>query len=452
MKRRNTKPSLINLLNKDESPNPHDLQRIMLAINKLHAELIQINADESNNESSKWKNMSNDGNSRPYKLARLIKPKPDAIDQRWHIAYSAWNVDLARLVHRKIYQKINDAASSEKDRENIALAIIKQINSDLLAGGYESRDRNEQKELEDRIAKGHLVSIEEAFTQAVHRKKKLRKRSRETYAYAANLFIGWAQHTGILQQSIQIISKSRIEAYLNYLVSEKKFTAASHNGQMGFLRTLFEDMIKTGLITANPAKGIARMRGGLGKNTAYNKKQVNKLMKYMDAHEKNMMLFVEVMYYTFMRTNEISLIQMRHIDNPNPGRLYLPRDNSKNALERHITLHPAIIDRLRELKEAHSPDTYLFSKGMVPGKTHLDSKKVGQIYRDKVLNKCGILDKEYTLYSWKHTGVVMAKHAGMTDAAIQLQAGWRDIKSYQVYLKSLGLIENTDYLDNMPRI
>jgi integrase len=57
-----------------------------------------------------------------------------------------------------------------------------------------------------------------------------------------------------------------------------------------------------------------------------------------------------------------------------------------------------------------------------------------------------------TLYSWKHTGVVQAYKNGVDIKAIQLQCRHYSIEQTDVYLKSLGFVENTPFLNGIPEI
>jgi len=69
------------------------------------------------------------------------------------------------------------------------------------------------------------------------------------------------------------------------------------------------------------------------------------------------------------------------------------------------------------------------------------SKNVmGSRYRK--LTKDLKLNKDYTLYSWKHSGVVAAYKAGIDIKTIQSQCRHHSLEQTDIYLKSLGLNEN----------
>jgi hypothetical protein len=58
----------------------------------------------------------------------------------------------------------------------------------------------------------------------------------------------------------------------------------------------------------------------------------------------------------------------------------------------------------------------------------------------------------YTFYSWKHTGVISAHKAGVSDDDIMLQTGHKNYGSFQVYLKSLGLFQNETFAKMIPKL
>jgi hypothetical protein len=59
---------------------------------------------------------------------------------------------------------------------------------------------------------------------------------------------------------------------------------------------------------------------------------------------------------------------------------------------------------------------------------------------------------DYTMYSWKHTGVVFLYRNNIPRASIRMQAGFMDDKSFETYLKSLGLFENELLITSYPSL
>ena len=70
----------------------------------------------------------------------------------------------------------------------------------------------------------------------------------------------------------------------------------------------------------------------------------------------------------------------------------------------------------------------------------------------KILKELDLWGKDYTLYSWKHTGVVSAYKARIDIKSIQLQCRHYSLEQTDIYLKSLGLYKDRDVFDLMPEL
>ena len=71
--------------------------------------------------------------------------------------------------------------------------------------------------------------------------------------------------------------------------------------------------------------------------------------------------------------------------------------------------------------------------------------------RFRKLIKALNLGKDYTLYSWKHSGVVVAYKAGIDIKTIQSQCRHKSLEQTDIYLKSLGLSMNLA-INKMPEL
>lgn len=158
------------------------------------------------------------------------------------------------------------------------------------------------------------------------------------------------------------------------------------------------------------------------------------------------------MLYTLTRSSELSRIQIGDIGKFHPNKLFIPKENAKNRVERHITLHPVVIEYIDQNNILKLPENwFLFSKAMRPGPKYSDYGNFGKYFRKFVLDPLEY-GKDYTFYSWKHTGVVLAHKNGVPDYNIMVQGGWKSYPAFARYLKSLGLEDNQEFIDKMPLI
>ncbi len=94
-----------------------------------------------------------------------------------------------------------------------------------------------------------------------------------------------------------------------------------------------------------------------------------------------------------------------------------------------------------------SPNDYLFGSGLKTCSTKYSRNSVTRIHKE-ALTACKI-SKEFTMYSWKHTGVISAYKAGIDLFSIMRQLRHHSLTQTQIYLKSLGLQPNIEFGSKM---
>ena len=110
----------------------------------------------------------------------------------------------------------------------------------------------------------------------------------------------------------------------------------------------------------------------------------------------------------------------------------VPVVNERGAIRGNVTYYAILkflTDHFADVVYNLPPDHYLFSRdGCKPGIEFLPGKVLGARYRYWVLDKIPELagNRDYTLYSWKHTGVVEAIKAGLKPYEIMKQTGHRN--------------------------
>ena len=93
---------------------------------------------------------------------------------------------------------------------------------------------------------------------------------------------------------------------------------------------------------------------------------------------------------------------------------------------------------------------YLFSSQKKPSIKGI-SKTWMNVHYSKLVEPLN-LGKEFTLYSWKHTGVVNAYKNGVDIKALQLQCRHHSVSQTDTYLKSLGFMDNDEFMKGIPEI
>jgi integrase len=373
-----------------------------------------------------------------YNEAKLIIPSPEAKDQRWYILYYVHDVQKGKTTRKRLFQcnQIEDLTK----RKAYCNKLIKTLNEKLQEGYVIDSVKSEEIKTKKKIASKSRITLREAIELALLPKKKLRPKTYKNYNDYANGFMKWA-NPGM---NINEVTPEYIKQFGKHL--EQKVAIRTFNNYVQHNATLWAYLVDEKIAQQNPWLTIPRRKNPTGKNIAYTTTQQIELLTLMESQFPEMKFFCEVMYYTLARPNELCLLQIKHIDLYRPKHLYIPSENSKNAHERHIVLPQAIYAKIKLLKKLPA-NHYIFGKGLVPNTEPTNPRYVSDAYKRRVIDKLKY-PAMYTLYSWKHSGVVTNYLAGMSSGALRMQIGHTDTGSFEKYLKSLGLFENKEVMNS----
>lgn len=386
------------------------------------------------------------------KPSRLVIPNENSKDQRWFIKYWPYNVLYNEHVLRRYY-KIPEAETKEERiriADNICLSIDQQLKSGHF---YDPRPDGSS----DQPAKIMIL-----LDMYLKQKGYMRPRSLQVTTAAVLKFKKYLNEAGLTYSLINQFKPEHAHGYLDYLMS-KKLSNRTVNNEISHIRTFFNHTIDRlpDIINRNPFKVVKKLKTSVGRNLAFLPNQVTELIEYQSKYP-DMDFLVKFMYYTLMRTNEIANLKVKHIGMFDPNKIYLDKSISKNGYERHVVIAPALKDMIIRRKILQQdPEHYIFSLSKLkktnkrrmfqPGPELIRSVRFGERYRRWVLDKLNYT-KDYTFYSWKHTGVINAKMNGVPDADIMQQTGHKNMESYNHYLKSLGLFATGEYANRVPEI
>lgn len=386
---------------------------------------------------------------KPFKKARLYDAKGD-LKKRWYINFHVWSELDNRMVRRKDYD-VNDYKTLAQ-RKAFAKKRIKEINK-LLDSGYYIKIGVAEKEAVQEV-KQEQMSTKEAFDYILELKK--REVKHKSYLKIRQAVDGFLAFINLKKKTLPIlITKKEVVAYSDYLVKDCNKSASTRNSYIFWIRHIFGLFLERGWVEENPAEGVKKMKElPSAKNKAYTREQQKNILELADPQlELSIMFF----FYGFMRRNAIRLIKLQHI-NLKERQLFLPADTAKSGKGDYITLPPPLLEKLESLDlDTYPEDYYLFGKTdkeerrVIPSKIPFSVNVMYNRHRD-ILKQLDLDGKDYTLYSWKHSGVVAAYRAGIDIKSIQFQCCHHSLEMTDRYLKSLGLFRDKDVFGLMPRL
>ncbi len=129
-----------------------------------------------------------------------------------------------------------------------------------------------------------------------------------------------------------------------------------------------------------------------------------RLKEYLIDKDKHFLLACYILYYCFIRPNEMSYIQLKHIS-IDKGTIFIPDYSSKNGKDGIVTLPDNVIKLMLDLDIFKSNnESYLFSKSLRPGPVRHSSKQFTDFWGNKV-RKALKFPAEWKFYSLKDTGI-----------------------------------------------
>lgn len=387
-----------------------------------------------------------------FKPAELVIPSPYSKDQRWYIKFYAYDVQQQKTVRKRFFQ-LPEGDSIEHRKylcERLALEISKRLREGKVIDRYESIYENQKIENSQSLLT-EKVSVVTVLSKVFSLKQFKEIRTKQTYSSIVdNLKRFINEYYPDLPISSFDVEMCKI--FQNWLEENDK-SPRTINNHILTMRTLWGEAIDLNFCSINPWKKITKLKTPLGKNIAYLPEQQKEIIEYASMHYPEMEFLIKIMYYTLARTNEIAHMQVKHIGMFVPNKIYIESSISKNDIERHIVIHPGLEAEFTKRNiRSLDPEWYLVSKDrLIPGPTKAVTNKLGRRFREWILNPLDY-PKEYTLYGWKHTGIIAAHKAGVSDDDIMKQTGHQDYGSFQKYMKSLGLFENDDFINKLPTI
>ena len=365
---------------------------------------------------------------KPYKLAKL-NDKGGIIKEgkanRWYIEYHVFDETKNKLVRRRDY-KINQFESYE-ERHQYFRQYKKKVDSFLQDGYYLKSDNSR--------------TIFQTLDEILEIKKQtLRPRTFQSYSSTVSRYKEVMEDKILTNVKVLDIIK-----FQDFLV--KKIKNVSVNSALGHISALLSEAVKRGYLDENPCSKVPKLKEEVSyKNQALPKKQQKRILQ-LAKKDPQLYLAIRLLYYCFIRVNEIRQLQISNFDLHNQ-QIFIPSSVSKNGKAEHVTIPNHFNEQLIEELNPRAKHEYLMSTngGVSPFSMNVLASRHRRILEE--LDLYG----QYTLYSWKHTGVVEAYRNGVDIKSIQLQCRHHSVGMTDIYLKSLGLYLNKAILQNMPNL
>jgi integrase len=407
--------------------------------------------------------MSIEGKIYPYREAVLSDFDSD-LKKRWYITYYVWSEKKDELVRKRAY--ITDA--SKKERYAAAKDLINAINEELRNGAIVDA----KEEVVSNASLHAKSSVRAACDYFLAKRTKIvGTNTIRGYKNDIAVFLKWAEKiklnakVSVADMPVSKFTSDYVFQFSDFLddrVTVKKdkdgnvistkvgVAKKTYSNYISTLRTAWAFFIQRKAVKENPFLDVTKRRGGSSQHVPYAPEQVRLFKKICinDQDDKQLWLFVNFIYYCFLRPREeAQFLQIKHILKKT---IVVPGEIAKNNQTEHIRIPKGLEAMIDQYKlRDFPPSYYVFSNSGTPG-----PNRVGINYfyvrNRKILELANLLDQEFDLYGWKHTGVVALYQATKDIKLIQAQCRHKDISTTDKYLRDLGLFLDEDVLDRFP--
>lgn len=376
----------------------------------------------------------------PFRKAILQDCGGD-IKKRWYVSFYVWNVQKNELIRKREYS-VNDY-KTKAERYAFGKQRMDSINL-LLSEGFHIDSRKQdsgEEELKD------VTTLEDALKRVLEIKKSsFRKKSYSCFSSTLKDFLSWAKKNMLNNTDVNYLDRYHAQYYMDYLIVDKGLAGKTVNNKIAYLKTLFNSLKEREIIEVSPFDKLKKQKEiRTNQNAAFEEKEIAELKKIIEKEAPVLWVFIQFIYYCYLRPGEIRMMKKENI-NLDSGKIFIPAVVSKNAKNDHVDIPEPFKQVLKDFLANIPEKNYIFS-GRDDGKP-IAADIMTRIH--KTFLKRLKFDDQHTLYSWKHTGVVMAYKAGVDIKSIQRQCRHHSIEMTDNYLKSLGLSNNEAFLLKMP--
>ena len=373
----------------------------------------------------------------PYKEASLNDRGGD-LTRRWYITFWAWHAQEKRTIRRWDYSVDQLTGKDDQDtiriRKAYAKARIKAINQ-LLADGYHINENIvDEKSIDLTVKSGMEYALKISG---------LKGSSYNSFSSTMNIYLEWAKVNGYDVIALDKFQRKYAYQYIDWRVS-CGIKGVTVNNDVGYIKRLWNILKKRELVQLNPFHELEKLKEEQShRNMAYTDEEIELLKEDISVQDPELWSFIQIMYNTFMRGNEIRQLKISDIRLAD-RLIYIDSSISKNNKSEFVTIPDSLLDTIIDLVKTKSSGDWLF-----PGtRTCISKNRMND--RHRVFLEKHNFSEDHTLYAWKHTGVVRAYKAGVDLKRIQLQCRHYSIAQTDTYLKSMGLYENLEIKLKMP--
>ena len=384
-------------------------------------------------------------NGHPYIPARLVDFDGD-MSRKWYIQFRVWDVVQNKLIRKRVfsYELSQILNKEERQRKGNEWAAIL---TDDLKHGWHSEREGKEKDIDLQTFDFHGYKLLDALKYAKEVKKNQGKAVSVFQTNITNITAFLNKNNISDKMLLRQVNHTFVSHYLNYLRDDLKLSAKTYNVRVGAMHTAIETLRKLDVKlfpTRNPFAKIDKLKAVSKKHAVYSQPQLQKLRELIAPADPQLLLFLQMIYFTLARPKEIRHLKVGHI-RMDLQKILFVGEHAKTDIEEYVGMNESLARLINESGVLnYPPHYYVFTNKQVPGETPVGSSYFYKRFK-KYLNQSELrkLNPNYDMYGFKHSGAVALYLATKDIYILQQQCRHTSVDQTQVYLKDLG--EFTDF-------
>lgn len=368
-----------------------------------------------------------DSKNLPFREA-VLRDRDGDLKKEWYVEYYPYSELAGDVIRKRV--KIGTEFTTDKARRDQGKKIVREINSLLHKGYHIRKSKPAQHDEPERPVSIYTVLDQTLKVIA----PTLREKSVTTYRSPVEKFKLFDSEE---KYTLENFINRDCYLFRDFMLNQLKNSSRTANNSVMHLKTLFSHFVKRNPTAKNPFEIDRLKQQATTRNVAFTDEDRLKLESYLKKYDPELYFLTRFIYLAFIRPGELNKLKVSALSLQN-NYITIAGDISKSGKTETAQIIGPLRNEIGAKLSTVPRDHYLFGKGLVPAQI-LSGKQVAFRRHETALKSVGLHERNYTLYSWKHTGAVNAYRAGVGLKELQGLLRHSSIQITDIYLKSLGL-------------
>ncbi|MFY7741576.1 MAG: tyrosine-type recombinase/integrase [Flavobacterium sp.] len=397
-----------------------------------------------------------------------------ALEKDWYIYYSFRNPKTGKLERQNNFKGGINRSKSKVARMKFLLRNQRNL-SMLLEKGFNPYELTEEQPPEFVKPQEHEPNIESIEVATVEptkvsvkakeqevilhpikeslelvlkvKENVLSKTSLPNFKSNVKKFEKWLYENGYEGKSIQEVTKKTVIEYLNEILI--KTSARTRNNARIDLSSIFQTLEDNEIIRENFVRKINVLKSTPERNKTYSNTLQQEIFEYMETNDPHLLLYVKFLCYSFLRPIEIGRLKVGDVDVVNRIITF----KAKNSPVKTKIIPEILFKELPDLSKMDK-NLDLFTPDSIGGvwDTEETNKRDYFSKRFKKIKKHFNLDKNYGLYSFRHTFItklyndfIKTMTQNEAKSKLMLISGHKTMDALDKYLRDIDAMLPEDY-------